>query len=150
MATVDGKRVLSETKTRKAQRAIDLPPEAVAALKRQRKLQMAEQARAGDEGFPWLNHDGLVFTATFGAAASDSTVRKEFSRLLRAADIPVMRLHDLRHSCATIELAAGAPLVAVSEQLGHAKPSITLNVYAHAVPSMRQAVAEAMHRALQS
>lgn len=61
-----------------------------------------------------------------------------------------MRLHDLRHSCATIELAAGAPLVAVSEQLGHSKPSITPNVYAHAVPSMRQAVAEAMHRALQS
>lgn len=87
--------------------------------------------------------------ASYGSPASDSTVRKDFYRLLKAADIAPMRLHDLRHSCATIELAAGAPLVAVSEQLGHAKPSITLNVYAHAVPSMRQAVAEAMHRALQ-
>jgi len=150
MATVDGKRVLGEPKTQKARRAVDLPPEAVAALSRQRKLQMVEQARAGAAGVPWLNPHGLIFTASYGSPASDSTVRKEFYRLLTAAGLPPMRLHDLRHSCATIELAAGAPLVAVSEQLGHAKPSITLNVYAHAVPSMRQAVAEAMHRALQS
>jgi integrase len=150
MATVDGMRVLGEPKTEKSRRAVDLPPEAVAALTRQRKLQMSEQARAGAAGVPWLNPHGLIFTASYGAPASDSTVRTEFYRLLKAAGLPPMRLHDLRHSCATIELAAGAPLVAVSEQLGHSKPSITLNVYAHSIPSMRQAVADAMHRALQS
>jgi len=148
MAWVDGLRVLGETKTEKSRRAMDISATSVAALKAQRKTQMAEQARAGSEGFPWLNHDGLVFTSAWGAPASDSAVRKDFTRCLRAAGLPRMRLHDLRHSCATILLASGLPVNVVSEKLGHSSASMTWNVYGHVIPATRRAAADAMDRAL--
>ena len=57
-----------------------------------------------------------------------------------------MRLHDLRHSCATILLALGIPLAVVSAILGHKNPGITLRVYSHMLPQMQMAAADAMTR----
>ena len=62
-----------------------MPQVVITALRAQRKAQMREQAEAGDV---WLNGDKLVFTAAFGAPASDSTVRKEFARYVAAAGLP--------------------------------------------------------------
>lgn len=129
---------------------MDLPALAVAALKAQRKQQMAEQARAEAEGFPWCNTDGLVFTAMNGIPASHSSVRKDFARCLKAAGLPPLRLHDLRHSCATILLAAGLPVNVVSEVMGHSSAAITWGVYGHTIPATRRAAADAMDRALQN
>jgi integrase len=111
-----GRRELGETKTEKSNRTITMPQVVITALRAQRKAQMREQAEAGDV---WLNGDKLVFTAAFGAPASDSTVRKEFARHVAAAGLPAgLRLHDLRHSNASILGAAGVPVTVVSEQLG--------------------------------
>jgi integrase len=59
-----------------------------------------------------------------------------------------VRLHDLRHTAATLALAAGVPVRDVADNLGHASPSITLDIYGHAVPEGSRRVADAMDRAL--
>jgi integrase len=141
-----GRRELGETKTEKSNRTITMPQVVITALRAQRKAQMREQAEAGDV---WLNGDKLVFTAAFGAPASDSTVRKEFARFVAAAGLPAgLRLHDLRHSNASILGAAGVPVTVVSEQLGHSSVSITLDTYSHVFGTMRRAAADAMDRAV--
>jgi integrase len=148
--TGQGKRQLGDTKTERSRRSMDLPAVAVKALKAQRKQQMAEQARAGSQGFAWCDDEGLIFTAVNGIPASDSSVRKDFARCLRAAGLSPMRLHDLRHSCATILLAAGLPVNVVSEIMGHSSAAITWSVYGHTLPATRRVAADAMDRALQS
>ncbi len=57
-------------------------------------------------------------------------------------DVPVIRLHDLRHTHATILLGAGVPVKVVSERLGHASATITLGVYAHVMPGMQREAAD--------
>lgn len=70
-----------------------------------------------------------------------------FRRHVRDAGLPPIRLHDLRHTHASIALRAGVPLKVISERLGHADVAFTMNVYAHAIPGM-QAEAAAMVVAL--
>jgi integrase len=60
---------------------------------------------------------------------------------LRLAGLPEVRFHDLRHTCATLLLAAGVDVKTVAERLGHANIQITLTTYAHVLPSMRQRAA---------
>lgn len=84
-------------------RAIDLSARAVAALRIERKRQIAAQARAGAEGFKWCDSHGLVFTSFPGFRVSDSALRKDFKRVLRAAGLArALRPHDLRHTAATM------------------------------------------------
>ena len=66
---------------------------------------------------------------------------REFKRLLSEAGLPRMRLYDLRHTAATLALAAGVPAKVVSEQLGHASSAFTLDVYAHVLPHMQSEAA---------
>jgi integrase len=77
-------------------------------------------------------------------------VTKQFIRDRRAADVGTFRLHDLRHFMATAMLARGVPIVTVSERLGHARASTTLNVYAHSIPGAdrdaAKLVASLIHR----
>jgi integrase len=67
---------------------------------------------------------------------------REFKRLLREAGLPQMRLYDLRHTAATLALAAGVSAKVVSEQLGHASSAFTLDVYAHVLPHMQAEAAD--------
>jgi integrase len=62
--------------------------------------------------------------------------------------LPNIRLYDLRHSCARILLAAGENPKAISERLGHARIGITLDIYAHVLPSMQRAVSNGIERKL--
>jgi integrase len=71
-------------------------------------------------------------------------VTKQFIQAPRAANLPHFRLHDLRHFMATQMLAAGVPIVTVSQRLSHARASTTLNVYAHAVPGCDRHAAETL------
>jgi integrase len=56
----------------------------------------------------------------------------------RAAGVPTIKFHGLRHTCATLLLAAGVPVQVVAQRLGHAQVSMTLEVYAHALPDMQR------------
>jgi integrase len=127
---------------------VDLPDIVVAALKNHRLQQIKDQTNAGTEGFPWLNEWGLVFTGEYGSPTSRTALQKEFRRMLRAAGLQRIRIHDLRHSYATLELAAGVSPKVVQESFGHARIGVTLDLYAHVIPAARREAAEALERLL--
>ena len=70
-------------------------------------------------------------------------VTRHFERLVRAADLPPIRLHDLRHGAATLALASGTHLKVVSEMLGHSTITITADTYTSVLPAVARAAAEA-------
>ena len=77
-----------------------------------------------------------------GPIRTSHFVRRHFKPLLKSAELPTIRLYDLRHTAATISLAAGVSPKVISEQLGHASVAFTLDVYAHVLPHMQDAAAE--------
>lgn len=84
---------------------------------------------------------GLVFTRPDGQPIHPATIADWFERHSRAAKLPKIRFHDVRHSYATAALAAGIPPKVVSERLGHANVSITLDVYSHLLPGLDEPAA---------
>jgi len=130
-----------ETKTTHSERMIALPQTAVKALTQHYKLQQKEQARLGAA---W-NACDLVFPNTIGNPVHASSFRSRWWRVLvRKAVLPYIRFHDLRHTAATLLLGRGVPVKVVSEMLGHANVSITLNMYGHVLPHMQQQAAQTM------
>jgi integrase len=91
---------------------------------------------------------GLVFTSPSGTALDDSKVRKEFKRLLIKAKLPPKRLHDLRHTCATLLIAQGVHPRVVMETLGHSQISVTMDLYSHVTAPMQAEAAKKMDAAL--
>jgi integrase len=81
-------------------------------------------------------HD-LVFKTPSGQPINADCLAKHFRSILDLAEMPRIRLYDLRHAAATIALAAGVSPKVVSEQLGHASTAFTLDAYAHVLPHMQ-------------
>jgi integrase len=69
-------------------------------------------------------------------------VSRTFTKLVREAQLPRIRLHDLRHTHATLSLQAGVHVKIVSERLGHSSVTITLDTYSHAIPGLQRDAAE--------
>jgi integrase len=137
-----------EEGTPKANRArtIGLGLETVSALRTHRKRQLEERMAWGEA---WVD-SGLVFTREDGSALHPQTLRWHLRRLARAAGVPIIRFHDLRHCAATYALANGVPVKVVSEMLGHASTGITEDVYAHVLPHMQDSAAAVMDAVLGS
>lgn len=91
---------------------------------------------------------GLVFTSTVGTPLDERNVRREFKKWLKAADLPPMRLHDLRHTTATLLLSQGVHPRVVMETLGHSQISLTLDTYSHVLPSLQADAAKRMNHAI--
>jgi integrase len=123
-----------QPKTAKGRRSVALDPTTVAALQAHRKRQFEERLQWGEV---W-NDTGLVFTRENGTAIHPERLTSWFEQLARDANLPKIRLHDLRHSYATAALTAGVPAKVVSERLGHASVMITLDTYSHILPSMQE------------
>jgi integrase len=83
----------------------------------------------------------LVFTNEDGQALHPWAVSRFFRAAVKRALLPEIRLHDLRHTHATLALQAGIHPKVVSERLGHATVSITLDTYSHAIPAMQEEAA---------
>ena len=98
-------------------------------------------------GALWQDH-GLVSPSTVGTPLLGDNLNRAFKATLRRAGLPAVRLHDLRHTCATLLLGQGVNPKYVQELLGHADISLTLNVYSHILPDMGDAAAGAMDAAL--
>ena len=132
-----GREVLvSEPKTARGRRVVALDPETVEVLKRQAAQQLeVQQAVAA-----WAE-TGLVFTGDDGEAFHPEVVSRCFRKAVKEAMLPEIRLHDLRHTHATLALQAGIHPKVVSERLGHATVSITLDTYSHAIPAMQEEAA---------
>jgi site-specific recombinase XerD len=129
--------VVSEPKTAKGRRLIALDPVTIEVLKGQAARQLSEQLQADAA---WVE-TGLVFTAASGAALDPESVSRYFRQAVKRALLPQIRLHDLRHTHATLALQAGIHPKVVSERLGHATVAITLDTYSHAIPAMQEEAA---------
>jgi len=129
---------LSSPKTSKGRRAIALDDGTLAALKSHRSSQTRERLLVGS---PYKDQD-LVFAREDGAAVHPDFFSQTFERTVAKVDVPRIRLHDLRHTHATLGLAAGIPPKVMSERLGHATVAFTQDVYVHAIPEREEEAAQ--------
>jgi len=130
-------------KTAKGRRSVALDGFTVAALRAHRVRQLEERFALG-LGMP--GDDGLVFTNIDGTPMHPNHFSSSFDRLVKAAGLPRIRLHDLRHTHATLALQAGVHPKVVSERLGHANIAITLDCYSHAIPALEEEAAAKVAR----
>lgn len=134
MITVNFKAQRSEPKTDAGRRSVELDPGTVAVLKVLRSRQLEERFALG-LGRPCP--DDFVFAAPTGEALHPGLFSDAFDRRVKAAGLPRIRFHDLRHTMATLALAAGVHPKIVQERLGHSSIAITLDLYSHSVPGMQ-------------
>ena len=136
---------LVEPKSRSSRRAVDLPAVALEALRAHRKRWIDERLQLGDK---WLNEWDLVFVGPMGEPLNPKTVWKDYRDVLKSASLPLIRYHDLRHSCASLLLLHGVPARMVQEILGHSSISLTLGTYSHVLPGLREQAKAAMDAVL--
>lgn len=136
--------VFIEPKTSRSRRTIMLSRRALSATRDHRKRQLQDRLLAGSE---WDDQD-LVFCNVTGGPLDPSWTRLTFYRALERAALPPIRFHDLRHTAATLLLTQGVHVKLVSEMLGHATISLTLDTYSHLLPVTHAQAADAMDAAL--
>ena len=90
----------------------------------------------------------LVFAREDGGPIHPDYFSQTFERTVKKLGLPRIRLHDLRHTNATLGLAAGIPVKVISERLGHATTSFTQDVYMHAIPALEEDAADRLGRLL--
>lgn len=122
-------------------RTIEPPPIAFEYLQMERVKQLERRLAAGPL---WDNPDDLVFTDGMGKHLAIHTFYKHFKKIAESIGRPDARPHDLRHTAATVAIAAGSDIKSVQDLLGHATASFTLNVYAHTSEQMMRDTASRM------
>lgn len=136
---VKGQRRLSGTKTESSRRRIALPAAVVAALRAHRQGVLDREIETT-----------YVFPdAKGGALSRHNFPRRHFYPLLELAELPRIRMHDLRHSFASLMLALGTHPKVVQEILGHSRISTTLDTYSHVIPAMTGAAIDDLARELE-
>ncbi len=135
---VDGRAQASEPKTAKGKRTVPLPAETMAALHTHRRRQLEERMALG----PGYQDGDFVFCRENGVPFHPDGFSDAFERHSKAAGLPSIRVHDVRHTWATLALRARIPAKVVSEVLGHSNIGITLDTYSHAIPAMQEEAAQ--------
>lgn len=120
------------------------PVVTVGVLEEHRRRQ--EEERAAIE--PYWQETGLVFTTTVGTVIEPRNLARVLDGLVVDAGLRRIRLHDLRHTCASLLLAQGVQARVVMEILGHSQLGITMNLYSYVMPSALREAADAIDRAL--
>jgi integrase len=117
-----------------------VPKLAIRYLIKHRARQDAERFALGAA---WREHD-LIFASSVGTPLEPRNVNRRWDELRGRAGLDWLRLHDLRHGCATFMLAAGVPSRTIMEVLGHSEIGVTMNTYTHVLLQLRQDAADAM------
>lgn len=123
-------------KTSRGRRSIALDPETIRILAAHRARQTSERLEAAA-----YVDQGLVFARNDGRPVHPDYFSQTFDRAVRRLKLPKIRLHDLRHTHASLGLAAGIPVKLMSERLGHATAAFTQDVYMHVTPAHEEAAA---------
>ena len=123
---------------------IRVPASAMELLKTYRHWQLEQQMSAVDI---WQN-TGKIFTAADGTPMHPDVLSGWFHDFIRTTDLPPIHLHSLRHTNATLAIANGIAVTTVAGQLGHASPTTTMKIYAHAIQSAQAAAADMMDELL--
>ncbi len=129
------------TKTDRSRRSIPLPAVAVTAPREHHDRMTAEAQARGLQLLP----EGFAFTYTTRTPLEPRNVNGAFVALLARAGLRHSRLHDLRHTCASLLLAQGVPARVVMETLGHSAIAVTMNTYSHVLPSLQREAADRMN-----
>lgn len=132
--------VESQPKSSSGRRQIELSIPTAEALQKWKCRQDEERAAAGDE---W-QETPFMFTTPIGTALDDRNIYHFFRKKSKELGLPLIRFHDLRHTCASLLLERGIQPKVVQEILGHSSINITLELYAHVLPSMQEEAAKVM------
>ncbi|MGH3788520.1 MAG: tyrosine-type recombinase/integrase [Pseudonocardiaceae bacterium] len=128
-----GAHALHQTKTSTSERTIPLPQPLIRALREHRQRQLEEQFIAGAV---WEDHD-LVFCTAQGRPIEPRNINRAFTALLCKANLRSIRLHDLRHSCATLLCAQGVEAATVQRILGHSSITVTTSTYVDVIEQVQ-------------
>jgi integrase len=135
---VHGRGVIGTPKTKRGTRVIPIDDDTVAILRRHKEMQVVEHTAWG----PAWNDAGLVFTREDGRPLRPEYATRHFQALAAKAGLPAIRLHDLRHTNASLALEAGVEMKVVSDRLGHSQISVTADLYTHVSRGLGNAAAE--------
>jgi integrase len=138
--------ILVEPKTERGRRQISIPSSLTKAFTSLKKRQEEAKRKVGK----LYEAHGFVFARRLGQPIYPKTfIRTVFKVALVRAELPkIIRLYDLRHTCATLLLKSGEHIKVVSERLGHANVGITLEIYVHVLPGMQEGAAARMESLL--
>ncbi|PKB75885.1 MAG: hypothetical protein BZY85_06905 [SAR202 cluster bacterium MP-SAtl-SRR3965592-G1] len=138
--------VFQPPKTTKSRRQVPLAPSNSLVLKLHLEGQRAARLLMDQP----VHDDGLVFCQVDGGPLLPHSVFQAWRRLVRKAGFPGIRMHDARHTHATLMLEQGVNWKIISERLGHGSVAMTLDLYAHASPGLQQAAAQGFDKVLNS
>lgn len=127
LVTLEGKPHISTPKSANGRRTVPLSQEAAALLRAWQAAQAEERAAMGED---WQD-SGYVFTTYKGTPLHPDNLNRALNRLCERAGVRRIRVHDLRHTYASLMLSRQVPLEVVSKQLGHSTPAFTLGTYRH-------------------
>jgi integrase len=134
----NGKRIEKDSvKTPAGKRSFTVPKEVLETLRERRTAYELEREVAGER---W-QEKGFVFGSLIGTGLYESTLREQHDRLIVAAGVPRITMHELRHTYTSLALLRGVDLKEVSRRLGHSTVRITLDTYQHLYPEQDQAAA---------
>jgi integrase len=142
LLAVEHRIIVGQPKTSHGRRRIALGPATVALLREHRRVQAAERLAWG----PAYRQADLLFPREDGTAIHPESFAKVFDRRVATSRLPRLSFHGLRHTHASILLAAGVNPKVVSERLGHASVAFTLDIYSHAIPELQEAAASKRRR----
>lgn len=145
-----GKRIQSELKTRRGRRSVTVSSEVLEALEERRTTQAAERAAyEGLYGAGTYSTLGLIFCNESGGPLNPDSFSSRFRDLVRKTGLPRLRLHDTRHTSATLMVAAGTHPRVMAERLGDRVETV-MGMYAHALRDLQDQVADDIDRVLQA
>lgn len=129
-----------ETKNETSERCMKVSADVITMLRSWRAEQSRERLRLGDQ---WQDTDRL-FTSWNGAPIRPDVISSWFHKFVTKNELPPIHIHSLRHTNATLLIAAGTNLQTVAKRLGHANTTTTSKIYAHAIKSADEAAAETL------
>ena len=141
----DGSYIFRQPKSAKGRRTVALSPSATQVLREHREKTTTERLLDGS----LLRDSDLVFSRSDGSPIRPNTITRAWSGLAKQCGIAASRLHDARHTHASIMLKAGIHPRIVQERLGHSTIAITLDTYSHVSPGLQEAAAKRFDEALQ-
>ncbi len=131
---VDGQLKFEHAKTEGSVAVLPLPGPLVPILVNHRRRQLEERLAAGSS---W-RETGLVFTTAKGGGTEPRNVNRMFHRLCEKADVPQLRVHDLRHSCATLLFTMGVQPATVQKILRHSSITVTAGTYVEVIEAVQR------------
>lgn len=136
------------TKTESSQRAVKLSASLIEILQQWKEHQTKTRLSLGDRWSAEWCDEPRLFTQWDGKIMHPDTISSWFSNFIQTTDLPQIHIHSLRHTNASLMIAAGTPVTAVANRLGHASVDTTTKVYSHTIQSANEAAAQTIENLL--